>query len=99
MTTRWSTKDPGEEITAAFDFSKSGVPSSPAVEIAVRIGADAAAGAMLSGAPLVSGGQVLQRIIGGVHGVEYEVRCFATVGGDRLLIDAILPVVRRPTAA
>jgi hypothetical protein len=100
MTTRWSTKDPAEEITAAFDYASfnAGAPSSPEVTIAPRIGTDPAAAAMLQGSPIVVGSRVLQRIAGGVAGVEYEVRCLADVGGDRVLIDALLPVVRRPTA-
>lgn len=101
MTTRWPTKDPGEEVTAAFDYEAvgAGAPSLPAVTIAVRIGTDPSAAAMLIGTPQVAGNRVLQRIGGGVAGAEYEVRCMATVGGDRLLIAALLPVVRRPTAA
>lgn len=99
MTTRFDTKDPGEEVTAVFDYSKIGEPSLPAVSIAVRLGTDPAAAAMLQGAPSIVGQEVRQRIVGGVHGAEYALRCIATVGGDRLLIDAILPVRTRPNPA
>jgi hypothetical protein len=99
MTTRFDSKDPAEEITAAFDYSGIGVPSSPDVTIGVRRGTDPDVAAMLQGGATVSGSRVLQRIRAGVSGAEYEVRCMATAAGDRVLIDAILPVTRRPTAA
>lgn len=99
MTTRFATKDPGEEITVQFDYSRIGAPSAPAVAIDVRSGSDPAAASMLVGAPFVVGSGVYQRVAGGVSGAEYALRCLATVGGDRLLIDAILPVRSRPTPA
>ena len=96
MTTRFDPKDPAEEITAVFDYSKIGAPSAPAVTIAVRSGTDAAVASMLQGSPVIEGQEVRQRVVAGVHGAEYALRCIATVGGDRLLIDAILPVRGRP---
>lgn len=96
MTTRFDSKDPGEEITLGFDYTKLGVPSAPEVEIEVRHGEDASPEAVLSGAPFVVGSWVYQRAVAGLDGVDYAVRCLATVGADKLLIDAILPVRARP---
>ena len=96
MTTRFDSKDPGEDVTMGFDFTAIGVPTTPEVEIEVRRGEDADPDAVLLGAPTVSGSQVFQRATGGVDDVDYSVRCFAQIGPDRVLIDAILPVRRRP---
>lgn len=96
MTTRFDTKDPGEEVTLGFDFSRLGIPASPAIEITVRVGEDPNPTAMLVGSAFISAGWVYQRIAGGIDGVDYAVRCFARIGADLPLIDAILPVRRRP---
>lgn len=96
MTTRFDSKDPGEEVTLGFDFTALGAPSNPDVQIAVRSGEDPDPGAMMEGAAVATGGWVYQRVIGGLDDVDYSVRCYADVGSDRLLIDAILPVRARP---
>lgn len=97
MTTRFDSKDPGEQVTLGFDFTKLGTPANPTVEISVRKGTDAAPSAVLLGLPAVIGTWVYQRVQGGVDEVDYAVRCLADIGQDRMLIDAILPVRARPT--
>lgn len=96
MTTRFDTKDPDEDVTAGFDFTLMGAPSAPVIEVEVIEGADPTPAAILLGSPTIIGSQVFQRITDGVDGVDYALRCFATIGSDKLLLDAILPVRRRP---
>ncbi len=99
MTTRFDTKDPEEIVTAGFDFgSFADEVSAPTVDIAVRVGEDADPDAVKLGDPFVSGSWVYQRLQGGVHGVDYSIRCLADAGVDRPLIDAVLPVRSRPAA-
>lgn len=101
MTTRFTTKAPGEEITVSFDYRKLGAPSSPDVQVVVLTGTDPTPNAIKSGTPFLQGsdGFVYQRIVAGVDGVDYGLLCYALVNGgpDKLLIDAILPVRERPT--
>lgn len=97
MTTRFDSKDPDEVVTLGFDFSKLGNPHNPTVEIAVRKGTDGNPEAVLLGLPTHHGHWVYQRVQGGLDGVDYAVRCFADIGNDRMLIDAVLPVRLRPT--
>ncbi len=99
MTTRTSTKDPGEIVTLEFDFAAFGTPSSPDITVDVHRGTDANPDAVRLGSATVSGTKVLQQMTAGVSGVDYWVRCYASVGSDRPLIDMIVPVRSRPTAA
>lgn len=99
MTVRFDTKAPGEDITCEFIFTALGTPSAPVVDIAVLSGTDASPESIRLGSPAIVGTTVLQRITGGVDGVDYALRCWAQIGADRLLIDAILPVRARPSPA
>ena len=99
MTTRFDTKAPDEDVTARFRFGAVGTPSAPVVEIEVLAGTDASPAAVLLGSPVIIGTDVLQRLSGGLNGVDYALRCLAYVGTDRYLIDAILPVRDRPSPA
>lgn len=99
MTTRFDSKDPGETITAGFDFAALGAPISPEFDIAVWRGTDAAPDAMKVGSPTIAGSWVYQVLTGGVSGVDYTLQCWAMIDGQRRLIDAILPVRGRPAAA
>lgn len=98
MITRLPEKRPAEAVTITFRFTRelpAGVSLLPTadVAVAVRKGEDAAPGAMLAGAPAVSGPAVLARIMGGVDGTEYLLTCTAdTSAGDRIQLEAILPV-------
>lgn len=96
MTTRFDTKDPDQDITAEFDFTLIGVPSAPVIEIEVLAGTDTDPEAIRLGSPTIFGSKVFQRFTGGLDGVDYGLRCFATVGADLPVIAAILPVRRRP---
>jgi hypothetical protein len=105
MTTRWPEKDPGESITVTFSFA----PETAQVTGNIEVTLFAAYGAkgdqssitgMLVAAPQISSTdptKVLQRIQAGASGIDYYVLCYAdTVEGDRLLVDAVLPVRVRP---
>lgn len=90
-------KDPAEIITVTFDFSELAVSvTDPQVSIApVQGGNDTSADAMRSGAPTISGALVSQKIIAGVDGTSYELRCMAdTPDGSRYVIPELLPVAR-----
>jgi hypothetical protein len=66
-----------------------------AVTCEARYGADAAAAAMLSGAALMQGTSVFQRLTGGVAGVTYLVRCrISTSLGRMLVLPLMIRVVR-----
>lgn len=98
MTTRFDTKDPDEDVTLEFDFTLLGVPVSPVIEVEVIEGVDSTPTAILAGSPTIIGSKVFQRAVDGLDGVDYGLRCFANIGSDKPLIDAILPVRRRPRA-
>lgn len=95
--TRWPAKDPAEAFPVSFDFGDAliGAESISAVEIAVstRSGTDATPAAILDGAAVQDGAEVVQRIQGGVDGASYLVRCEATTSTGRVLVvAAVLPV-------
>ena len=77
--------------SAHITCNKNGIPNDPQkpmVTSGIRLGS-----------PAIIGSKVYQRITGGVDEVEYALRCWANVGADRPLIDAILPIRRRPGPA
>lgn len=83
------TKDPAEIVTVTFDFS--GVATAcaaPVVSISVIAGRDDAGSAgMLSGAPQIDGTSVLQRLIGGIDGNTYKLRCqIDDADGERFVV-------------
>lgn len=97
----FSPKDPDEVIVLAFDFSKDdavadgAVLSSPTVDVTARKGVDPAAAAIRSGAPQISGKLVLQKVIVGISGVDYELRAKAsTSDGQTVVLVGVLPVRR-----
>ena len=99
MTVRFDTKAPGEDITCEFSFAAIGVPATPVIDIDVLSGTDASPEALRLGSPAINGSTVLQRITGGLDGVDYVIKCWAQIGADRYLIDAILPVRDCPSPA
>lgn len=71
-------KDPEEVIPVTFDFSKLAITTISAPQVtATRFegAADASPSAILSGAPTVTGMSVVQKVIGGVSGCTYALRC------------------------
>jgi hypothetical protein len=91
----FSPKDPAEIINLTFDFSNllSGI-SAAVCEIEVTRGTDASASAMLSGVATVNGTKVMQKVINGLAGCEYNVRCKATASDGQLFVLAdALPVI------
>ncbi|SEO63963.1 hypothetical protein [Nitrosovibrio sp. Nv6] len=92
----FASKDPEENITLTFDFSALAASiANPEITIEVVSGTDADAQAMLSGAAQVDGNKVLQRVTGGVDGVDYHLRCTGESGADKLVIPETLRVRKR----
>jgi hypothetical protein len=92
----WKPKDPAESLVITWDFSTiSGVTavSAPVPAVSVLKGSDANPATMLSGSPSIQGAKVLQRIVGGISGCVYEMRCQADAqDGNRYVISEELPV-------
>lgn len=87
-----SPKDPTEIIYVGFDFLElTDTPSAPAVAIELVKGTDATPSAMLSGSPSIVGTKVYQKIIGGVDGCTYNIRCTASApdGSKYVLADQL----------
>lgn len=94
----WPFKDPEEAFACAFDFALELIEGetltgTPSITVAVVDGADASPASLKSGAPVIEGGRVLQRLVGGVAGVTYSLTCIASTSeGNTLARAAILPV-------
>lgn len=92
-------KDPEEVIPVAFDFSKLAITSitSPVVTATRHEGAaDGSPSSILSGSPVVSGLSVVQKVIGGVSGCTYALRCRVdTPEGYRWAEVVLLPVLTK----
>jgi hypothetical protein len=89
-------KDPSEAVTVTFDFSALATAiSAPAVSIVQQSGrVHAGLEAMLSGEAQVSGLAVLQRVIGGVAGNAYKLRCQVDdADGERWVLADVLRVI------
>lgn len=93
-------KRPGESVTVTFDFGPelpAGVTVLSAVMLAVEVmaGEDAAPNALLQGVPAAVGAKVLQRVAGGVVGVDYLLVAQAVLSDGQLReFAAVLPVRR-----
>jgi len=93
-----SDKVPAEIIPVTFDFSSlplTAVDSVVSVTVTVITGTDAAAAAMLQGAPVLTGVKAVQLVKAGVAGVRYNLACLAAVGAERYQIDGMMDVVTR----
>ena len=95
---QWPFKDPSEAFACAFDFALElvegeTITGTTQITVAVVTGTDTSPTAIKSGAPVIEGGRVLQRLVGGVAGVTYSLTCLATTSeGNTLARAAILPV-------
>lgn len=89
-----ASKDPKEGIVMTFDFSAiAATITSPEISIDVISGTDADVQDMRSGTPqILDGNKVLQRVINGVDGADYHLRCIAKSGTDNLVVPATLRV-------
>lgn len=100
IATALEAKDVDEIDVLTFDFAPGlnvgEAVASVTVSCEAYDGIDATPGAVLSGAPQVTGNKALQQITLGVAGVTYLVRAVAVLSGStrRLAIAALLPVVR-----
>lgn len=108
---RLDEKDPGETVPLSWDFAADlgaetgdspspGITGSPTISITVdnslRRNTDLSdLDDMKSGSPQVDGTVVTQMITGGVHGVDYKVRCSVGINSTpaaALYKTSILPV-------
>lgn len=93
-------KDFGETVPLTFDFAKDlavgeNITSVVSVEVELsRGGPDATPGAILSGAPAISGNKVVQLVTGGVIGANYliRVKVSTNVPLNRWVCAGVLPV-------
>ena len=88
-------KDPAESVPVSFEFAALAEQiTSPVVAITRHSGeADSNPGAMLNGSAQVIGTQVRQKIVGGVAGANYTLRCqVSTPDGYAWVIAGLLPV-------
>lgn len=101
---RLDEKDPGETVPVSWDFSTdlgddADIDGTPVITIAVdrslRRNNDASVTLETTGTPQVSGKVVTQLVTGGVHGVDYKVKCAIDVDSTpaaHLFKSSILPV-------
>lgn len=90
-----SAKDPEEIVTVTFDFTDLATSvANPTITCSVYSGkSDQASQDMVSGIPQVLGLTVLQRIVGGVAGNTYKLRCRIDDGdGERWVVSDTLLV-------
>lgn len=87
-------KDPAEIVFVAFDFTAlTAAPTSPVVTAALLLGEDPAPSSILGGSPIVSGTRIVQKIVGGVTGCNYTLRCQIDIAdGSRYVLAGVLPV-------
>lgn len=94
-----STKDPRESVTITFDLAHlAKVISSATVSVSVRTGTDENPMDMLEDTPQISGNnKVLQRFVGGLHGVNYLLTVDATSdSGETFIHTDVLRVRQEP---
>lgn len=92
---RLDPKDPDEEVFVRFDFAAlTATPSAPEVTSARHAGeADSSPASIRSGQPTVSGSAVLQKVVGGIDGTDYLLRCLASApDGSKYVLTGVLPV-------
>lgn len=94
----FSEKKVGETVTLGFDLVRllnvGETVQAASFSVTVLRGVDADAAAMVSGAAIVSGSKVRQKIAGGVAGNYYEVAASATTSAGNTYIErATLEVI------
>lgn len=90
-------KDPDESVIVEFDFEgELDSVASAVVEATVHSGgSDPDPSGILYGSPQIVGDKVFQRIIGGISGVTYGLRCEGTSSLDVIVRAELLPVKTR----
>jgi hypothetical protein len=94
-------KDPSEKVVVTFDFSAvASSVSAATVTCEHKNGpADASPLSMISGSATVSGAQVLQLVVGGQAGTDYNLRCQVDAGSERFVLADTLKVKTANAAA
>lgn len=88
---KFSSKDPEEIVELGFEFANiietGETISSASFDVSVLAGTDATPAAMLSGAVIIEGTVVSQKIIGGVDGCTYRIECTANTSANNKYIE------------
>lgn len=85
--------DPYENPVVEFDFvDELDAVDSAVVSITTATGRDVNAASVLSGALQITGASVFQRVVGGVAGADYKLRCEAVRGSDKRVRTGLLPI-------
>lgn len=83
-----------DDLPFTFALLGTEVIQSATMSCTVHRGSDSTPAALLSGLPVISGAQVVQRVQGGVAGTVYTLCCQITTSSGRQLVAAAhLPVV------
>ena len=90
-------KKTGETVWLSFDFAAlTSAPINPVINSALHAGSmDLAPSGILSGAPVISGSKIFQKITGGIDGADYKLTCSVEVvapDGSVFILIGILPV-------
>jgi len=98
--TTFSPKDPEEDIHYGIDFSsllgEAEIINSATASMRVLFGSDPAPGDMLSGSPIINGGQVSHKVIGGIAGCTYLFSLHVlTSAGQGFIESAPIKVIER----
>jgi hypothetical protein len=98
--TTFSPKDPEEDIHYGIDFSylldEAETISSATASMRVVSGTDSAPADMLSGSPIINGGQVSHKVIGGIAGCTYLFSLHVlTSAGQGFIESAPIKVIER----
>lgn len=102
MTQVLETKDVEEDVVITFDFSNElatgeTLSGTPVVTVSVVKGADASPSAILNGSAVMSSDakKVLQPVVDGAEGVEYQLKCVCSTSNvnKKLARIGILPIV------
>lgn len=94
----FANKKTGEELWLGFDLARNLRRGESVLEVSFSIsvlsGTDASSGAMLSGAPTISGSIVEQFFVSGVAGCSYEIAAEVTTSRGNIFIERrVLSVV------
>ncbi|MCB1908825.1 MAG: hypothetical protein KDH15_15775 [Rhodocyclaceae bacterium] len=98
MNRQFSAKRPGERIALAFDFASQlpegiTITSVDSVTVSTWRGTDGNPSALLAGAAVLSGTDVLQMVSGGIAGTDYQFIAWVTLSDtQQRALDGLLPV-------
>lgn len=95
----FSPKYPAESRVLAIGFSKllaagETIQGTPTIAVSVIGGVDGNPNAIKSGAAVVQGADVLQRVVGGLDGVDYRLEVTVTTNVPNTIVGEVMLQVR-----